>query len=548
MNVSEAIVKVLESIGVEHLFSGSGQGSGELLFAFSESEKIETIMVKNEQAASFMACGYAMFSDKLGVCSAQGGPGAFNFFSGLGIAYSDSLPILSIASYTPTFWRGKGDLGEVTGSHRTPNGPVMYGATTKKTFLLENPAHVYDLMEEAINTAFEGRPGPVHIDLPYDVAREEAPPYREIVLKVKPVLPQEKKINQFAEVLAQGIENKKKVVAIIGYGCIRSHAEADLLAFVERFQIPFITTMDAKGILPENHPLSLGLMGITADHGAKQAFKEADIVLGIGNSFAKWNTWKFEEGIFDNRTLLHINIDRGEIGKVFPADHAMVSDAKPAIAALHEELSKRVQKIEKATPPIDKHALKSIGHTGSKIHPGEMVQELSKLLPKNAIVLGDAGSHMIWLSAYLHLKEGQNYQNPGSFGPMASHVNAAIGVQLANPERRVIVGCGDGAYLMSGFELLTAVEHELPIIWVLFKNGEFNIIKLFHLMSHGREVLNHFHNLDFVKYADACGANSYRVEKLSDFGPAFQAALASNKPSLIEVEVDADAAPPFDAY
>ncbi|HBN09689.1 MAG TPA: glyoxylate carboligase, partial [Cyanobacteria bacterium UBA8530] len=450
MNVSEAIVKVLESIGVEHLFSGSGQGSGELLFAFSESEKIETIMVKNEQAASFMACGYAMFSDKLGVCSAQGGPGAFNFFSGLGIAYSDSLPILSIASYTPTFWRGKGDLGEVTGSHRTPNGPVMYGATTKKTFLLENPAHVYDLMEEAINTAFEGRPGPVHIDLPYDVAREEAPPYREIVLKVKPVLPQEKKINQFAEVLAQGIENKKKVVAIIGYGCIRSHAEADLLAFVERFQIPFITTMDAKGVIADNHPLSLGMSGTCGDLGARRALKEADVVLAVGNSFAKWQSWRFKEDIFDDKVLMQINLDRHEISKVFKADFAMVSDAKPAMRRLTDALGSRITVREKARPQIDRHCFQPLSYQGGKVHPGQLSQELGRLLPEKAIVLGDAGAHMIWMAAYMQLNGGQSFKNPGSFGPMASHTNAAIGVQLAAPGRRVIVGCGDGCYQMAG--------------------------------------------------------------------------------------------------
>jgi acetolactate synthase-1/2/3 large subunit len=548
MNVSEVIVKVLESIGVDTLFTGSGQGSGELMFAFHDSKKIRTILVKNEQAASFMACGYAMFSDKLGVFTGQGGPGAFNFLSGLAVAYSDSLPIMSIASFAPKNWRGLGDLGETTGLNRTPNGPQIYAATTKKYFIIEDPKQTIDIIEDAINVAFEGRPGPVHIDLPYDVARLEGPALREIKFTIKQVLPSLKKVKQFAGVLENAIKSGKKILAILGYGIVRSHAEKEVLNFLKKFQVPFVTTMDGKGLLPEDHPLSLGITGISADPGAKQAFKAADVVLAIGNSFAKWSTWKFQEDLFDDKVLLHINIDKKEIDKVYTADYSMVSDVKPAIAAITEALSQKITSVDKANLIIQKHYHENIQYTGNKIHPGKFVQELSKLLPENSIILGDAGSHMIWLSAYLQLNKGQNYQNPGSFGPMASHVNAAIGVQLANPDRRVIVGCGDGDYLMSGFELMTAVENKIPIVWIIFDNGEFNIIKLFHLGARGESVMNEFKNPDFVKYAEACGANGYRIERLVDFAKAFKEALKSDKPTLIDVVIDPEPAIPFKMY
>lgn len=548
MNIGEVIIKTLEDIGVDTVFGGSGQSDSDLLFALSKSNKIRTIIIRHEQAASFMACGYAMFSDKLGVCFSTAGPGAVNLISGLCVAYSDSLPVLSLTPYAPKEYRGKGDLGETSGQGRTPDSQQIFSAATKKSFMLEKPEQTCDILEEALNLAFEGRPGPVNIHFDYDITNSEVPNYREIKLNIKPVLPLQKNVDQFAGVLADAIKTKKKIVALLGYGCIRSHAEADLLAFVEKFQIPFMTTMDGKGLLPEDHPLSLGTTGVSGDLGAKKALKEADVVLAMGNSFAKWSTWRFKEGLYDEKILMHINIDKHEIGKVYQPDYSMVSDVKPAIAGITEALSKRISTVDKAKPVIDKFAPEKIEYTGNKIHAGQLAQEISRLLPENSIVLGDAGGHMLWLHAYLQLNKGQNYQNPGSFGPMASHVNAAIGMQCANPDRRVIAAVGDGDYQMGGFELMTAVENKIPVIWIIFNNSEFNIIKMFQLRVREAEVFNRFLNPDFAAYAKVCGARGYRVEQLSDFAGAFEEALAADEPAVIDVIVNPDIYPPFHAF
>jgi acetolactate synthase-1/2/3 large subunit len=539
---------MLESIGVDAVFTGSGQGPGDFMFALAESEKLKTIVVKNEQAASFMACGYSMFTNKLGVCNAQGGPGAYNMLSGVAVALSDSIPLLSLSSYTPTKWRGLGDLGECTGIHRTPDHQKLFGATSKGAYLIEKPKFVSDVFEEAINLAYEGRPGPVHIDMPYDIMDMEATHHRDIVLDIKPVLPLDKDVRLFADVLTSAIKSKKKVMAVIGFGAVRSQAAAELLEFVEKCQVPFITSMDAKGIIRENHPLSLGIGGISADPGARQAYKDAEVVIGIGNSFAKWQVWRFHEGLFDDKTLLHINISKDEISKVYKADYSMVSDVKPAIKALTKRMSEKLGQVDKIEPVILKHYQQEINNDGDKVHPALLANQISKNLPDKSIVLGDAGAHMIWLSAYMELNKGQNYKNPGSFGPMASSVNAAIGVQLANPDRRVVVGCGDGGYLMSGFELMTAMDNKIPIIWIIFNNAEFNIIRLFHLAKFNKEVYNRYLVPDFAKYAQACGANGYRIEKQEDFEGAFKEALASDKPSIIDVIIEPDAVIPFKMY
>ncbi|MFP4365201.1 MAG: thiamine pyrophosphate-dependent enzyme, partial [Spirochaetia bacterium] len=162
-----------------------------------------------------------------------------------------------------------------------------------------------------------------------------------------------------------------------------------------------------------------------------------------------------------------------------------------------------------------------------------------------AIVLGDAGAHMLWLNCYLNLTKDQRYQNPGSFGPMASHVNGSIGVKCANPDKVVVSGCGDGGYLMAGFELLTAVQYNIPVIWVIFNNGEFNVIKKFLLNMFGTHAYMEFNNPDYVKYADACNTLGYKVNTIEEFREAFQKALDLNKPVLIDASVESEVYPPF---
>ncbi|MFH0838732.1 MAG: thiamine pyrophosphate-binding protein [Candidatus Omnitrophota bacterium] len=545
MDTNEAIVKTLELVGVDHVFGGSGQVNGSMLLALKRSEQIKTVIIRNEQAASFMACGYAMYSDKLGVCFATGGPGEFNLFSGLAVAYSDSIPVLAISGYTSARDRGKGALNESTGLSRTPDSRKMFNATTKKSFIIEDADATCDILEEAINLAYEGRPGPVHIHVPKDITITKVNNFRAIKLNIKPVLPNQKEIEAALEALAKAIKSKEEILAIIGYGVIRSHAEKEVLEFIDKFQIPFTATMDAKGIISEDHPLCLGVYGTSGDPGANKYFDSAKTVFTIGNSFAQNATFGFKPDLFKGKTLIHVNIDTHEIGKIYKADFPVLSDAKPALKAIIEGLSKKIAKVEAKQIQKEKWYDLPIQNPGKKIHPAELVKALSKNLPPNAIVMGDAGSHMLWLNCYLKLTQNQLYQNPGSFGPMASHVNGSIGVKAANPGRPVICGCGDGAYQMAGFELMTSIQYDIPVIWVIFNNGEFNVIKKFLINLFGEHAFMQFDNPDFVKYAEACKAVGYRVEKIEDFEPAFKKALACGKAALIDVVVESEVYPPF---
>lgn len=546
MDVNQAIVKILEETGrVSHVFGSTGQVNASMLLALRDSDKIETVVVRNEQAASFMACGYTMFNpENLGVCFATGGPGAFNLFSGMAVAYSDSLPIIGITGYASAPARGKGCLNESTGLSRTPDSHKMFSATTKKSYIVEDASQICDIMEDAINTAFNGRPGPVHVHVPKNITTAEVPNFRSIKLDIKPVKAKDKNAEEFAARLASAIEKKENILLLVGYGCIRAGAKDSLMKLVNDYKIPFAATMDAKGYLPEDHPLSLGSIGTTGDPLAMDYFDKADVVLAVGNSFAENASMLFKEDLFDNKTLMHINIDPHEINKVYPADLAMISDAAAGLAAIVSKLDAMGVSSKAKDPEISADKKKwfdmpNIGTT-EKMHPADVARVISECAPENAIVMGDAGSHMLWLSEYMKLSGNQRYQNPGSFGPMASHTNGCIGVKCANPDKVVISGSGDGCYLMAGFELLTAVQNNIPVVWVIFNNGEFNVIKKFLLNMFNEHAYMQFMNPDYVAYAESCGATGMRATTKEELKDALTRAIALNKPVVIDAVIDGE--------
>jgi acetolactate synthase-1/2/3 large subunit len=551
MRVYEAIVKGLEGIGVTAAFGGAGENAAGLMIALKHSQQIRPVITRNEQAASFMACGYAMYTDQLGVCFATAGPGAFNLFSGLAVAMSDSYPVLAISGYASLAWEGRGSLNETSGVNRTPDSRAMFAATTKKSYLLTNIADTCDVLEQAANLAFEGRPGPVHIHVPENLTHRgvEVENYRDIRLDVAPVLPDPGRVEEIAAVLADAIARSEPVVALVGFGAIRSGAGDLVRHFIERFQIPLLTTLDGKGIVPEGHPLCVGVFGDSGHSSAWKAFREAKVVLCIGNALNQHATFNYHEGLFDGKVLIHVNISPTEIDKAYRADYALVSDARAAVTALTGALEAKVGEVKTAHVDAQDYEARPIpldvtGLTGL-IHPGRLAQSIGKMLPPGAVLLADAGAHLAWLGYYVELEEGQNFRKAGEFGPMAGHVNGALGLKMAHPERTVVVGCGDGCYLMSGFELMTAVQYQIPVIWIIFDDEEFKLIKLYQIAAYHETGLVEFANPDFAAYARACGADGYRVDSLGDFEDAFAAALGSGRPTVIDAKITRWAVPHY---
>lgn len=547
MRVYEAIVRGLESTGVEAAFGGAGENAAGMMVALANSKTIRPIVTRHEQAASFMACGYAMFTNRLGVCWATAGPGAFNFFSGLAMAMSDSYPVLAITGYASLDWRGKGSLNETSGLNGTPDSQTMFAATTKKSFLLTDIDDTMNVLEEAINIAYAGRPGAVHIHVPENLTHRgvEVKNYRNPRIVVKPVVPDPADVTAAADMLAEAFADDKKVVALVGFGAIRSGAGHRIRRLIERFQIPLLTTLDGKGIVDENHPLCIGVFCDSGHASAWKAFVEADVVLAIGNSLNQHATFGYRDDLFEGKKLIHVNISEAEIDRVYKADAAIVADAAAAIEALHEALDPKVGQRLRAKVDGRDYEARRIPHVVSKIHPGQLAQAIGRMLPPGGIVLADAGAHLAWMGYYIELEDGQNFRKPGNFGPMAGHTNGAIGVKLAFPDRAVVVGCGDGCYNLSGFELMTAVEHQIPVTWIIFNDGEFKLIKANQLLSYGETGLVEFQNPDFAAYARACGASGFRVETIEEFEAAYAEALAGNRPAIIDAHITRWALPNY---
>jgi acetolactate synthase-1/2/3 large subunit len=547
VRVYEAIVKGLESIDVEAAFGGAGENSAQLLLALKHATKMRGYVARHEQAASFMACGHAMYTNKLGVCFATAGPGAFNLFSGLAVAMSDSYPVLGISGYSSMEWAGRGSLNETSGLNNTPDSRAMFAATTKKSWLLTNINDTCDVLEEAVNEAFRGRPGPVHIHVPEDLTHQQLPDakYHDISLDYRPPQPDTGQVEHIASALAAAIKGRRKIVMLVGFGAIRSGAYAEVKQLIERFQFPLVTTLDGKGIVAERHPLSVGLFCDSGHRSAWKAFLHADVVLAVGNAFNQHATFNYYEGLFDGKTLIHLNISDKEIDKVYKADYALVSDARPALAAIYEALDAKVGDVPRIKAQGRDWESRPIPHLTGKIHPGQLAQSIGRHLPPGAILLADAGAHLAWLGYYVELEQGQNFRKAGEFGPMAGHVNGAIGLKLAHPERTVVVGCGDGCYQLAGFELMTAVEHSIPVIWVIFNDGEFKLIKIYQETTYFESGLVEFQNPDFAAHARACGADGYTAESLDEFESAFGKALASGRPTVIDAHITRWAIPHY---
>ena len=489
MRVYEAIVRGLEGVGVGAAFGGAGENAAGLMLALKHSASIRPVITRHEQAASFMACGYAMYSGRLGVCFATAGPGAFNLFSGLAVAMSDSYPVLAISGFASLDWKGKGALNETSGVSRTPDSQEMFAATTKKSFLLDDAAKTCDVLEEAVNLAFEGRPGPVHIHVPENLTHR--PHHRRQLSRRRSA----RETNASRPGARRGRRRPAGRRLVEG----QEGAGADRLRRGPQQRRP--GTESACRTLPDpvrhdarrqGHHFAKTIRCRSAFSAtavtsrACKAFLAADVVLAVGNSFAQHATFGFRDDLFEDRKLVHINIDIGEIDKVYKADAAIIADAKPAIAALTARMldacSTRHRRGRSSGMTTSEQR---ITHLISKIHPGQLAQALSRQLPDNAIVLADAGAHLAWLGYYLELSSGQSFRKPGGFGPMAGNVNGALGVKCAHPDRPVIVGCGDGCYLLSGFELLTAVQYDIPVIWIIFNDNEFKLIKLYQLSAYG---------------------------------------------------------------
>ena len=271
-----------------------------------------------------MACGYAMYTDRLGVCFATAGPGAFNLFSGLAVAMSDSYPVLAISGYASLDWQGRGSLNETSGINRTPDSRAMFAPPPRSpTCSPTSPTRATCLRRRSTSRSRDAPARCTSTCRRISPSTASSNNYRDIRLDVAPVRPDPGRVEEIAAVLASAIDRGEPIVALAGFGAIRSGAGEQVMRLIERFQIPLLTTLDGKGIVPEGHPLCVGVFGDSGHASARKAFREAKVVLCIGNALNQHATFDYHDGLFDGKVHIRINISETEITKVYKPDYAL---------------------------------------------------------------------------------------------------------------------------------------------------------------------------------------------------------------------------------
>ena len=547
---SDLAVKILEENDVKYSFGVPG---GHLLKFFDslKESKITPILTKHESGASFMATGYAQVSGKLGVCIGTVGPGATNLVTGVASAYMDSVPLMVITAQVGNTAIGKGGLQEATGQGRTVDHVEIFDGMTKYSTLVNNGIKLSQSLNNAIKLAINGRQGPVHLDITADTFASEIDIDEKTIKKINrlPTIGDPEAIKNAAELLAKA----ESPAILAGAGAM--DASEQLKELVEKYKIPIATTLRAKGIVPENHELSLGIVGLYGTNVANKYLRSnIDVLLAVGVSFSEFTTHTWDPKFQPKLGLIQIDIDPWEIDKNYQSKISILGDSKLCLSRLLVELSKQkpvVRSTESlAQEKTQRHYFSDpvMSSNDVPIKPQRMMKSLRDALPEDTIVFGDIGNNLAWVETFFQSNKPKTYYITSSLASMGYGVSASIGGQIAAPDQQVVCICGDGGFQMQGMEVVTAFNYEIPVKWFIMNNSTLGMIKdTQDVLFKGRKFNTDFINPDYVKLAEAMGAVGYRVEKPDEIVDVTKQALENGRPTVIDVVIDPDEAPSFDA-
>jgi len=535
MSGAQALIEALKQQKVDVIFGLPG-GAVLPIYDTIYVSDIRHILVKHEQCAAHMADGYARASGRVGVCMATSGPGATNLVTGIANAYMDSIPIVAITGQVPKPMIGKDGFQEAD----------IIGITTPITKYNFQPKHTEEIpkvIAEAFYLASTGRPGPVVIDVPRDVQSEVVEvkfPSKVEIRGYKPKYdPHPIQVKKAAEMLAQA----ERPMILAGGGVIISGASQELQSIAELLLAPVSTSLMGKGAFPENHPLSLGMLGM---HGLVESNKlvlEADVLLVVGLRFSDRTTGKVEE-FCPEAKIIHIDIDTAEIGKNAKVDLPIVADAKKTLSAIYEQLVQKVTK-KKSSPWLDRvkqlrEQVKNQSKTGERyLKPATILRELRKILPEDAIVTTEVGQNQMWAAQHFKVYKPRTFLSSGGLGTMGFGFPAALGAKVAKPNFPIVDIAGDGSFIMTEQDLATSVLEKIPVTVIIMNNHMLGMVAQWQRMFYGRRYSATDLNgvPDFVKLTEAYGAHGVRVGDIKEFSEAVRKAIKSDVTTVIDVPI-----------
>jgi acetolactate synthase I/II/III large subunit len=532
MTGAEMLHQLLVEQGVEIMFGFPG-GAVLPIFDAIYGSDIDFILPRHEQGAIHMADGYARSTGKVGVVLATSGPGATNLVTGLATANMDSVPIVAFTGQVRSTLMGNDAFQEA--DTRGITRPV-----TKHNALVADVNDLGRVTLEAFHIAQTGRPGPVLVDITVDAAAaviREAPNLEMDLPGYLPTPPVDK-----AEVVAAAelINAAKRPVLLAGAGAIMAGATKELRTLSAKADIPVTTTLLGLGAVDEADPLALQMLGMHGTAAANYAVQECDCLISVGARFDDRVTGTLET-FAPNAKIVHFDIDPTSIGKSVPVDAGVVGDAKEALKKLlpmvkpvkHARWRKRVVDWSK-NHPLSYEA-------SGPIKPQEVIERLGELTKHNAVVVTGVGQHQMWAAQHYGWRTPRQVVTSGGLGTMGFGGPAAIGAALGNPKRTVIDIDGDGSFAMTMVELLTAVRYNVPVTFVVLNNGFLGMVRQWQELFYDRRYSSvHTESPCFATVAEAFGAEGITVTDRSDLDAALKRAIASKRPTVVDVQVEAE--------
>jgi len=535
---SQIMMKVLKEEGVDTIF---GYPGGAVIDIYDElaRQDIRHILVRQEQCAVHAADAYSRAGNKVGVCLVTSGPGATNTVTGIASAYMDSIPVVIFTGQVPSPLIGNDAFQEVD----------IVGITrpcTKHNYLVKNIENLGQIIKEAFHIARSGRPGPVLIDIPKDVSQktiEYKPPKTANLRAYNPTYQPNLKQIEKATTL---IKNAKRPVIFAGGGVILSRGSKELTRFARKIKSPVTTSLMGLGAFPGTDPLWLGMLGMHGTYRANMAISECDVLIAVGVRFDDRVTGKTDT-FASNAKIIHIDIDPTSIRKNVPVTIPIVGDCKISL----DHLIKHIEKEDLADLTKQrKKWLDQVQHWKDTkplaynqkdiIKPQFVIEKLYQLTKGKAIITTEVGQNQMWAAQYYHFDEPNHFITSGGLGCMGFGLPAAIGAQVAQPDKLVVDIAGDGSIQMNIQELATAVSCNLPIKVAILNNRYLGMVRQWQELFYGKRYSSTTmdHAPDFVKLAEAYGAVGLRATKPEEVEPVLSKALSLNKTVIMDFVVE----------
>lgn len=553
----DVFLRYLEAENVEVVFGIPGGLLHPLFEAIEAAGKIRLVVTKHEEGAAFMADGYARVGGRLAVCAGTSGPGSTNLLTGVSCAFADGVPMLVVTGQAASHAIGKGAAQET--GREDMDIVAMFRPVTKYSAMVTSAASLGQHLRRALRLALTGRPGPVHLNVPVDMWEQ---PIVEEWFDPETYRPETRTFSRrTVQRAAERLLMARRPVILAGAGVGVAGAESSLRSLAELLPARVVTSPRGKGLFPEDHPLSLGVLGFAGHREAREVVlgDDVDVLFAVGASLNETTTLNWHPALRPSEALIQLDIDADRVGRNYPVDVPLIGDASVILVELVYHLHRLIREgalpestWEKAPPPVrgqDRYLDPDLRVSGARpVTPQRWRCDLEEVLPGDAIVFSDIGGHMLFNVHHLCVRDEQRFVLNLGFGSMGHGTVAPIGAALAHVQRPVFAIVGDGCFTMNGMELITAREHDVRVVWIVENNNMHGIT------WHGSQRVGRRRPLASIRYqrplevaaiARAMGLEAWVVDAPGQMQQVVPEALAASGPAVIEVRTDGEIPPPI---